>query len=171
MVSQKTLQKKAKAPADDVGQSLCRRVKELRKRRGWTLEEMSAACAVSRSMLSEIERHRANPTLAVAFRIAQALGMSLGELVEAPAATRVSLSVGSALPDSDAVAAASGEVGGVLRDRPAAGRGAAERGAFFGGSGTADGATRIGARDLARRCGRFAAWGLGALSGGCAACD
>ena len=88
MVSQKTLQKKAKAPADDVGQSLCRRVKELRKRRGWTLEEMSAACAVSRSMLSEIERHRANPTLAVAFRIAQALGMSLGELVEAPAATR-----------------------------------------------------------------------------------
>src|SRR5438270_3976218 len=87
MVSQKMLQKKVKAPADDVGQSLCRRVKELRKRRGWTLEEMSAACAVSRSMLSEIERQRANPTLAVAFRIAQAFGMSLGELVEAPAAT------------------------------------------------------------------------------------
>ena len=38
-------------------------------------------------MLSEIERQRANQTLAVAFRIAQAFGMSLGELVEAPAAT------------------------------------------------------------------------------------
>src|SRR5258707_15752461 len=88
MVSQKTLHKKTKVPADDIGQSLCRRVKELRKRRGWTLEEMSAACGVSRSMLSEIERQRANPTLAVAFRIAQALGMSLGELVEAPAVTR-----------------------------------------------------------------------------------
>jgi transcriptional regulator with XRE-family HTH domain len=71
----------------DVGAQLCRRVRELRKRRGWTLEETSAACGVSRSMLSEIERQRANPTLAVAFRIAQAFGMTLGELVEAPAAT------------------------------------------------------------------------------------
>ncbi len=88
MLSQKTARRKSKTQPDDVGQSLCRRVRELRKRRGWTLEEMSAACGVSRSMLSEIERQRANPTLAVAFRIAQALGMSLGELVEAPAATR-----------------------------------------------------------------------------------
>src|SRR5436853_330098 len=75
------------AHAGDVGAQLCRRVRELRKRRGWTLDETSAACGVSRSMLSEIERQRANPTLAVAFRIAQAFGMSLGELVEAPAAT------------------------------------------------------------------------------------
>jgi quercetin dioxygenase-like cupin family protein len=37
-------------------------------------------------MLSDIERGRANPTLAVAFRIAQAFGMGLGELVDAPAA-------------------------------------------------------------------------------------
>jgi transcriptional regulator with XRE-family HTH domain len=66
---------------------LCSRVKELRRKRKWTLEEMSAACGVSRSMLSEIERGRANPTLAVAWRIAQAFGMSLGELVEAPSAT------------------------------------------------------------------------------------
>ena len=72
---------------DAVGNLLCRRVRELRKRRGWTLEEMSAACGVSRSMLSEIERQRANPTLAVAFRIAQAFGMSLGDLVEEPALT------------------------------------------------------------------------------------
>ena len=75
------------ASADAVGNRLCRRVRELRKKRGWTLEEMSAACGVSRSMLSEIERLRANPTLAVAFRIAQAFGMSLGDLVETPAAT------------------------------------------------------------------------------------
>jgi quercetin dioxygenase-like cupin family protein/DNA-binding XRE family transcriptional regulator len=48
---------------------------------------MSAACAVSRSMLSEIERGRANPTLAVAYRIAQAFGLSLDELVDLPSAT------------------------------------------------------------------------------------
>jgi transcriptional regulator with XRE-family HTH domain len=72
---------------EGVGVLLCARVRELRRRRRWTLEEMSAACGVSRSMLSEIERGRANPTIAVAWRIAQAFGMSLGELVEAPSAT------------------------------------------------------------------------------------
>src|SRR5215211_4148789 len=66
---------------------LCGRVRELRKKKGWTLDELSAACGVSRSMLSEIERGNANPTLAVAFRIAQAFSMSLGDLVETPAAT------------------------------------------------------------------------------------
>lgn len=71
---------------DDAGRRLCDRVKELRRKRGWTLEQTSAACGVSRSMLSEIERGRANPTLAVAYRIAQAFGMSLGELVDAPSA-------------------------------------------------------------------------------------
>lgn len=34
-------------------------------------------------MISEIERNQANPTLAVANRIAQAFGMTLGELVDA----------------------------------------------------------------------------------------
>jgi transcriptional regulator with XRE-family HTH domain len=83
-----SVRKKAQPPQnDEVGTELCRRVRELRKKRGWTLEETSAACGVSRSMLSEIERQRANPTVAVAFRIAQAFGMSLGELVETPAAT------------------------------------------------------------------------------------
>jgi len=69
---------------DSVGQTLCRRVRELRHKRNWTLEQMAAASGVSRSMLSEIERGAANPTLAVAYRIAQALGLSLGELVEQP---------------------------------------------------------------------------------------
>lgn len=35
-------------------------------------------------MLSQIERNEANPTLAVTFRIAQAFGMTLAELIEAP---------------------------------------------------------------------------------------
>jgi transcriptional regulator with XRE-family HTH domain len=71
-----------------IGLVLCSRVRDLRRKRGWTLEELSAACGVSRSMLSEIERQRANPTLVVAYRIAQAFGMSLGELVETPNATQ-----------------------------------------------------------------------------------
>jgi transcriptional regulator with XRE-family HTH domain len=61
------------------------RVKELRLKRGWTLDELSAACGVSRSMLSQIERNGVNPTVAVALRIAQAFGIALGTLVDAPA--------------------------------------------------------------------------------------
>ncbi len=51
----------AKEQVESVGHALCRRVRELRNKKGWTLEELSAACSVSRSMLSEIERGRANP--------------------------------------------------------------------------------------------------------------
>jgi len=74
-------------PADLIAGHLCDRVRQLRKKKGWTLEELSAACGVSRSMLSQIERNQANPTLGVAFRIAQAFGMSLGTLVDSPNAT------------------------------------------------------------------------------------
>ena len=81
------------AAADPIHRLLCGRVRELRKKRGWTLEQLSAACGVSRSMLSEIERGNANPTLAVAFRIAQAFSMSLGDLVDAPNAPKPRIDV------------------------------------------------------------------------------
>src|SRR5688500_16790992 len=75
------------AAADDpIERLLCGRVRDLRKKKGWTLEQLSAACGVSRSMLSEVERGNANPTLAVAVRIAGAFSMTLGDLVDAPAA-------------------------------------------------------------------------------------
>ncbi|HXG48415.1 MAG TPA: XRE family transcriptional regulator [Methylomirabilota bacterium] len=73
-------------PDSDTGH-LCRRLKQLRTQRGWSLDALARASGVSRSMLSQIERARANPTLAVTFRIARAFGMSIGELVEAPGAS------------------------------------------------------------------------------------
>lgn len=72
------------ADADAVSGHLCRRVRDLRKQRGWSLEQLATASGVSRSMLSQIERHEANPTLAVTYRIAQAFGMTLAELLESP---------------------------------------------------------------------------------------
>jgi transcriptional regulator with XRE-family HTH domain len=72
--------------ADAVSDHLCRRVRDLRKARGWSLEKLAAASGVSRSMLSQVERNEANPTLAVTFRIAQAFGMTLAALIEAPGA-------------------------------------------------------------------------------------
>lgn len=63
------------------------RVKQLRTGRGWSLEALARASGVSRSMLSDIEREQANPTLAVTLRIARAFGLSLGELLEIPGAS------------------------------------------------------------------------------------
>lgn len=71
-------------PADALTKHLGRRVRNLRSGRGWSLETLARISGVSRSMLSQIERERANPTLAVTLRIARAFGMTLGELLEAP---------------------------------------------------------------------------------------
>src|SRR5512134_300844 len=74
-------------PTEAINRHLGGRVKNLRTERGWSLEALASASGVSRSMLSQIEREQANPTLAVTLRIAQAFGMSLGDLLEMPSAT------------------------------------------------------------------------------------
>jgi transcriptional regulator with XRE-family HTH domain len=65
-----------------INENLGRRVKKLRTDRGWSLEELATVSGVSRSMLSEVEREKANPTLTVTFRIARAFGLTLQELIE-----------------------------------------------------------------------------------------
>ncbi len=81
----KKANKRTEAKGDDpASQVLCHRVTELRKQNKLTLDQLAAASGVSRSMLSQIERGQANPTLAVTFRIAQAFGISIGELVDQP---------------------------------------------------------------------------------------
>lgn len=72
---------------EPINRHLGARVKQLRAERDWSLEALAAASGVSRSMLSQIEREQANPTLAVTQRIARAFSMSLGDLVETPGVT------------------------------------------------------------------------------------
>ncbi len=69
---------------DPASYTLSNRVTELRKKHKLTLDQLATASGVSRSMLSQIERGQANPTLTVTFRIAQAFGMGIGELVDQP---------------------------------------------------------------------------------------
>jgi len=57
------------------------RVKELRKRRGMTLEGLAEGSGVSRAMLSKMERGEKNPTLVVAARIAEGFGVTLSGLL------------------------------------------------------------------------------------------
>ena len=72
---------------DSISGQISQRVKLLRQQRGWSLEQLATASGVSKSMLSQIERNQANPTLAVTCKIAQAFGMSLADFVEMPSAS------------------------------------------------------------------------------------
>jgi len=54
----------------------------LRSSRGLSLDDLSKRAGVSKSMLSQIERNQANPTVAVVWRLASALGVELAELLE-----------------------------------------------------------------------------------------
>lgn len=85
--AKKTSAPPSAGPAEAINRHLGARVKQLRAQRGWSLEQLATASGVSRSMLSQIEREQANPTLAVTLRIAQAFGMNLGDLLEMPGAT------------------------------------------------------------------------------------
>jgi len=82
---------------EQINEQLGRRVKKLRTDRGWSLEDLALSSGVSRSMLSEIERERANPTLTVTFRIARAFGMALQDLIESaePTASKIQVIRGS----------------------------------------------------------------------------
>ena len=53
----------------------------LRQQQGLSLDELSRRAGVSKSMLSQIERGQANPTVAVVWRLASALGVPLAELL------------------------------------------------------------------------------------------
>jgi transcriptional regulator with XRE-family HTH domain len=75
-------------------------VRRLRRARGWTLEELAAISSVSRSMLSQIERGDANPSLPAAYRIARAFGAKLDELVEQGSGRQTAIEVMRASGDA-----------------------------------------------------------------------
>jgi transcriptional regulator with XRE-family HTH domain len=57
------------------------RVRALRRERGWTLELLAERSGVSRAMISKLERGEKNPTLVVAAKVAEGLGVNLSQLV------------------------------------------------------------------------------------------
>ena len=62
-------------------EQLGKRVKELRGWRGLTLEALAERSGVSRAMISKLERGEKNPTLVVAAKLADGLGVTLSQLV------------------------------------------------------------------------------------------
>lgn len=78
--------KKSSLPSSppEVGATL----QKLRQKRGLTLDDLSRAAGVSKSMLSQIEREKANPTIAVAWRLSNALGIGIEELLSSDSENR-----------------------------------------------------------------------------------
>jgi transcriptional regulator with XRE-family HTH domain len=81
-----TLRKVPLPPGDDVGAAdLARRVgvqlREKRKARGLSLDELAVASGVSRAALSQIELYKSNPSLGVLWKIAVGLGIPFSELM------------------------------------------------------------------------------------------
>jgi transcriptional regulator with XRE-family HTH domain len=80
-------------PGDDVGaaelaQRVAGNLRDKRKVRGMSLDELATASGVSRAALSQIETQKSNPSLSVLWKIAVGLGIPFSELLgeAAPAA-------------------------------------------------------------------------------------
>jgi len=70
------------ASNQDINARIASRVRALRAERGITLDTLAAKCAVSRSMLSLVERGESSPTAVVLDKIATGLGVPLATLFE-----------------------------------------------------------------------------------------
>jgi transcriptional regulator with XRE-family HTH domain len=82
-----TGRKRAPAPpgddvgAADVGRRVAVNLRELRKTRGMSLDDLAQASGVSRAALSQIETRKSSPTLGVLWKIAVGLGIPFSELL------------------------------------------------------------------------------------------
>ena len=56
-------------------------IRDLRRRKGWSQEVLSGLAGIARSHLSEIETGEKNATVDTLWRIAEALGIRMSELM------------------------------------------------------------------------------------------
>jgi transcriptional regulator with XRE-family HTH domain len=92
-MDEKVARRKSKRPSgvtgDDVGaaqlgRSVAENLRQRRKARGLSLDDLARASGVSRAALSQIETCKSNPTIGVLWKIAVGLGMPISELIGAP---------------------------------------------------------------------------------------
>lgn len=57
-------------------------IRARRKELGFSQEELARRCGVSRQTINAIENNKYDPTLALAFHLAQELGLTVDELFE-----------------------------------------------------------------------------------------
>lgn len=66
----------------DVTQRLARNLRRLRQQKSWSQEEFAFRADIHRTYVSDLERGARNPTITVVDRLATALDVKLGELLD-----------------------------------------------------------------------------------------
>ena len=72
------------AATEQITRVIGRNLKRARQARGFSLDEVSSRSSVSKSMLSDVERGRKCPTVAVLFKICEGIHVSLPSLLKEP---------------------------------------------------------------------------------------
>ena len=70
--------------AADLGRRVAENLRQRRKARAMSLDDLAAASGVSRAALSQIETCKSNPTVGVLWKIAVGLSVPIAELIGAP---------------------------------------------------------------------------------------
>ncbi len=70
--------------AEALARAIGARVKQERRGRGWTLDQLAEIAGVSRRMLVNVEQGAVNPSVGTLLRLSDALGVGLPALVEPP---------------------------------------------------------------------------------------
>jgi transcriptional regulator with XRE-family HTH domain len=68
----------------EVTTAVAARVRGLRTARGWSLDELAGRSGVSKGMVVQIEAARTNPSIGTLCRLADAFGITMVRLLEAP---------------------------------------------------------------------------------------
>jgi quercetin dioxygenase-like cupin family protein/DNA-binding phage protein len=71
--------------AESLARAIGARVRQERKAREWTLDQLADAAGVSRRMVVNVEQGSVNPSVGTLLRLSDALGVGLPALVEPPA--------------------------------------------------------------------------------------
>ena len=66
----------------DIRERLARNLRRLRQKKGWSQEEFAFQAGVHRTYVSDLERVARNPTITVVEKLAKALGVKPGVLLD-----------------------------------------------------------------------------------------
>lgn len=66
----------------EIGRRLAERVRTLRRAKGWSQEELADRAGLHRTFVSQVERNLKNTTIQSTEKLARALEVTLGELLD-----------------------------------------------------------------------------------------
>jgi transcriptional regulator with XRE-family HTH domain len=89
----------AGADVNTVNEAVSLRIKQFRKQRKISLDELSRKASVSKGMLVEIEGCKANPSIALLCRLAAAMGVSVADFVDVSARPDVHIIADKDIPE------------------------------------------------------------------------